>query len=549
MPKFLADDFESCINLLHEIVNRDDCGPRQGAKLALKSLEADTTRSSEIQGKYTDFTDLELTCDLVNQLVDISSKIFDGELHRDLTVAIKESCKWLKVHFQAHPTDRQRYSDFIQVRVPESFPWEVVRPEAKGLALLYNFSPFQDTGATVASKRIRDFSESIDVIACSFLHKKKMDRSVEKIAEPYIKNRHFLNLIPSWASWEPYRAFIAKSNNLADALISEGASYEFVYSRAMWAPSIYSGAEFKFRHPNIKWIAEFSDPLSLDVEGRARGGEIPLDSTSLRFIEAIENRYGDLPESRKTIFGLAEILAYAFADEIIFTNEHQKSTMMSHIENSTLRERVQRVSTVSHHPSLPPEYYEVMSSEYSVDDKKLNLGYFGEFYSSRSITEVTSAIRSLPPSLRDKVNLHVFTNYIPNSSGRSRPRQFSKIQFDELVSRALQGVGAEGIESLVFLNPSLPYLEFLATTNMLDYLIVNDAQSGEHHSLNPYLPSKWSDYKGSNAKTWAFIEDGSILSQQGIANTTPVGDSLVAREVLWEMISHKFPDRTSQEFS
>ena len=82
----------------------------------------------------------------------------------------------------------------------------------------------------------------------------------------------------------------------------------------------------------------------------------------------------------------------------------------------------------------------------------------------------------------------------------------------------------------------------MATTEKLDYLIVNDAVSGDHHSVNPYLPSKWSDYAGSSAKSWGFVEDGSILSQKPVDVKTPVGDAYEAREVLWNMVLQKFPE-------
>ena len=482
------------------------------------------------------------TCDFVSLL---NRKIETADTRSDVQQLEGykiQAVRWLKDWIAAHPEDRQRLSDIVQGRVDEGFPWDVVRPPSTALAMLYNFSPFQDTGATVASKRLRDFTRSFDVIACSFLNKKKIDSTIEAIAEPYVNSKYFLPLNPSWASWEAFQAFVAHSNRAANSLLADGRKYDFVYSRAMWAPSIYAGAWFKMKHPEIAWVAEFSDPLSLDVEGLSRGGEIPRDAFSATLMQEIQSSFADVMPEDLNIFSLAEYLVYALADEIIFTNDNQRATMLEHVVDPRARARIEEVSSVSNHPTLPRNYYLREDSNYEVDDDALNLGYFGEFYSSRGITEVTAAIRSLPETIQRRVRLHVFTNYIPAFDGARRPRNFSQAQFDDLVNRALEGVGATGIEHLVRLNASLPYLTFLATTEKLDYLIVNDARSGEHHTVNPYLPSKWSDYAGSSAETWAFVESGSILSTKPATVKTPVGDVSRAREDLWTMVVRKFPE-------
>lgn len=443
-------------------------------------------------------------------------------------------------HVSAVPGHRQALSDVLQSRPNRQLPWKEAMPPATAVAFLYNFSPFQDTGATVASKRIRNFERTFDVISCSFLHRKKQDYTVESIAEPYISSKYFVPLAPSWASWEPFKAYALRASAFADKKVEHGARYEMVYSRAMWAPSMYAAKLFKEMHPRIHWVAEFSDPMSLDVEGLPRGSELPEDDLAKKFSDEIFAEYPELSEQKFSVFSLAETLVYAFADEIMFTNSNQMQEMLDHISSERLRKRVESRAVVSNHPTLPRPYYLRQDSGYVVDEEKLNLGYFGEFYSSRSITEVTSAIRTLPEQLRSRVHLHVFTNFIPSGPGNQRPRNMSKKQYDDYVRRAYDGVGAEGIEDQVTFNASLPFLKFLATTEKLDYLIVNDAKTGSHHSANPFLPSKWSDYAGSSAKSWGFIETGSILSSKPVTVKTPVGDALGARTALWSMVEEKF---------
>lgn len=447
---------------------------------------------------------------------------------------------WLRVLFSGAPEHRQWISDRIVWRLGDDFPWHRVQPPATGLALLYNFSPFQDTGSTVASKRLREFAASVDVIACSFLHHKKQDPTIERISAPYVTSKYFLPLSPTWASWEPCSAFAVQASNLAERYLADGGGrHEFVYTRAMWAPPIYAGARLKLRHPELRWIVEFSDPLSLDVEGRHRGGPVQRDATSTPLLEAYEKAYGQLGEEDVSIFALAEHLAYAFADEIIFTNANQQRVMLDHLADEDLRRRVEAVARVSQHPTLPATFYEMYEAGPVLDPHCLNLAYFGEFYSSRGLTEVTSAIRTLPDHLRSLIRLHVFTNYVSDASGGVRQRSFSVKQHEALVQRAIDGVGAEGIEELVTFHPSLPYLQFLAATNGFDLLIVADAQSGDNHPVNPYLPSKWSDYSGSRAHTWALVERNSVLSTKDPTERSTVGSVREAREVLWRLAEQK----------
>lgn len=418
--------------------------------------------------------------------------------------------------------------------------WDRFRTGASGLAILYNFAPFADTGSTVASKRLRDFARTMDVISCSWVNHKKVDPTVGIISRPYIGRQSYLDLRPSWASWEAYEEFCREGMDQIASWKAEGQNYDLLYSRANWASSHYLATAYKQQNPDIEWVAEFSDPLSLDVEGSRRGDALDRNNAFLADLVApVEAEYGRIPDDHFTIFGLAEILPYALAETVLFTNEHQMASMLEHVYSPALVERVRRHAEVSNHPTLPPVYYSARTVDYKVDPTKLNLAYFGEFYATRGITDLTVALKMLSPEMRDHVHLHVFTNFVPEGGLASKPAGFSQKSFKALVKRAQDGVGAHGIEHLVTFNASLPFLEFLGVTAAFDYLIVNDAHSGPNHQVNPFLPSKWSDYAGSEAAAWALVEDGSILSGKPARVKTPVGDPNAAREMLWKLIEDK----------
>jgi hypothetical protein len=81
-----------------------------------------------------------------------------------------------------------------------------------------------------------------------------------------------------------------------------------------------------------------------------------------------------------------------------------------------------------------------------------------------------------------------------------------------------------GLSDVVVAAPYVPYLEFLNLTTRMDVLLVNDARTRGIHETNPYLPSKWSDYRGSGTDVWAVVEPGSVLSTQDVAYRSELGD-------------------------
>ena len=481
--------------------------------------------------------------DLAALITRLSTPSPAGRNRRDDTL-LRAATAALRARAEEGPDERRRvYDDIISTR-PTSFPWDEVRPAGRGLAFLYQFAPWVDTGAVVASKRLRERGDVVDVISVSGAHRRRIDPTIAMVSAPYVDRLIHLDIPQAWASWGNIRVFCAQALEAAERLT--GAPRTHVYSRAMWAPSHFAAALYTLRHPDVPWVAEFSDPLSMDVEGEPRvGGPVTREEWIEPVFHAVEQRFGPIPEERMGVFPLTEWIAYALADEVVFTNELQRVTMLDAIGDVAIRRSVEARSVVRNHPTLPASYYEVAPSHYTVDPTKLNLAYFGEFYSTRGIGDVTNAIRMLPADLRQQVSLHVFTNYVPAGSGRSRPAHMTPAAYDALVKRAQDGIGADGIEDQVHLNAALPYLEFLNVTGRFDHLIVCDAKRGRHFAVNPYLPSKWSDYANSTAKTWALVEEGSSLDAKNADVTSPVGDPERAASVLRDLIRAKREEGTA----
>jgi hypothetical protein len=92
------------------------------------------------------------------------------------------------------------------------------------------------------------------------------------------------------------------------------------------------------------------------------------------------------------------------------------------------------------------------------------------------------------------------------------------------------------LTDVVVARPYVPYLDFLALTTQFDCLLVNDAATTGNHAVNPYLPSKWSDYAGAGVDVWAVVEPGSILSTMPTAYRSVVGDASAAADVLRRIV-------------
>lgn len=396
-------------------------------------------------------------------------------------------------------------------------PWRVINwGLAEELALLYGFTPFVDTSGVVAARRIRARCHPVDVISQAMLNKRGTDESSAIIADPFIVRRRTLAGDASWRDWPDISRYIQDAQAaIADLEQLNRRPYRTVYSRSMWAPSTLAAALHKIRRPEVYWRAEFSDPLRYDISHQPRNARMKPGAIAREFRAAMAVR-GVVTPRDNLLFEWCELLAYAMADEIVFTNENQRDYMLGYCEDRALAERALSVSQVSHHPTPPERFYHLVESSYRMDPERIHVGYFGQLYVSRTLTEVTDALRRLDDRDRARVQFHIFT---------SDPEQLST----EL-SKA-------GLDDVVVATGYRPYLEFLNLTTQFDALIVNDAATRAHHPVNPYLPSKLSDYLGSGTPIWAISEPGSVLSRTPTQYASALGDVEAAAGIIDQLIN------------
>ncbi|MBC7630891.1 glycosyltransferase [Aeromicrobium sp.] len=404
-----------------------------------------------------------------------------------------------------HPDENRRVIDSMSARIIN--PWvyhHLNRKRARDLVTCYAFLPSNNTSALVAARRVRERGVCVDVVSHQMDGVHGRDVAAGVIVEPFIGNHLSIPGRPTFSQWRGVVEFCAAGMSAIERWEhTRGRSYRSVYSRAMWPSSHVLAALYKVRHPETTWIAEFSDPLSENVEGETRkAGTRDDDALSREIEEGLEAAGHPLPHHLGLLQWI-EHIAYALADEIVFTNTLQQQTMLTDIADETLHDRVVEHTRISPHPTLPPEFYQISDVAYPLEPGLTHVAYFGAFYPTRGLTEVTDAIRALPREYRDRLRFHVFTK--DPEDLRTELRKAS-------------------LDDTVITNHYVPYLDFLHLTTLFDCLLVNDARTADTHPVNPYLPSKISDYDGSGRPVWAVVEPGSSLSERKVAYSSVLGD-------------------------
>lgn len=382
------------------------------------------------------------------------------------------------------------------------FPWSVVYlSPPTDLVFSYCFPPFSDTSAIVAAKVVAERASRADVISANLEGVRNRDSSLSLVASRWIASHTEIDCPPSFSDWNSISRFAQLAFEAAEEKQGKnGADYKSVYSRALWVGSHVAALLFKLRFPAVRWSAEFSDPLRYGVDGSKRSGELTSNDISKRLLSAINE---SVPSSLEveTLFDLVEYATMTVADELIFTNPNQLEFMLLDYPKD-LQLKIRAKAVVRPHPSPSPELYHLARCRYRFPQGVLNLAYFGSFYRNRGLSDIFTALMNLPARSRGKIKLHVFTNN---------------------ASELEEQIFVLGLHDVVCVNEYLPYFEFLNATTKVDVLLVNDTAGTFEGGRNPFLPSKYSDYKNAPAKIWGLVSEGSPLSQLDIHYKSNIG--------------------------
>jgi glycosyltransferase involved in cell wall biosynthesis len=351
-----------------------------------------------------------------------------------------------------------------------------------------------------------------------------LDPTLEMIAGHLVWRRGVLRTESRFSGWKSIVAWCEEGRRHTEQWIAESAErgellegsrlpWSTLYSRAHFIASHFLAALIKIDHPQLEWEAEFSDPCSRDVTGAERFSPTSDDELRAHLAEAIRAAGFTPPQSDNANVWVEQV-AYALADRIVFTNENQAEYMIGLIEDAALAERVRERATVSHHPEPPERFYRVSDVHLDVDPRKVNIGYFGNVYGTRSLVPLLDAVALLDEEDRSRLALYIYTSTA------------EELQED---------VEERGIEDVVHVHPFVSYFDHLALTTQLDVLLAVDALRPANAPSNPFLVSKWSDYKGSGRAIWLMYEESSVLARMdhpALVYRTPTDHMSAALQLL-----------------
>lgn len=403
-----------------------------------------------------------------------------------------------------------------------------LKDKMKNVEKLYitsKFPPLTDVSGIVFSKRIINSNEKVDVVCSDFDEKKDFD--FNKIIDKYIDEKYIIEGKYISNSVDYVNYFRKKGISL---LNKSNKKYKTIFSRSWTVESHFLAFEYKLLNPDVKWVAEFSDPLSFDINNQLRVNK-PFIADE-EYFEKVNNAinklnkklfmdksedYFPLIKSGDELLFLAEYIPFLFADTVRFTNENQRRVMLKQF-GYDIFDFVFNKSEVLRHPTLDSKYYFVKESDYPVDENMLNFAYFGTYLGKRHLEYLFKSFEELDDDIKQKIRIHLF---VPDADFiKSNLKYFDMNKY-------------------IKIGDKVPFLEFLNLTTKMDVLIVNDLVTEGVFEINPYLPSKLADYLGSGNDIWFICEKGSAMDKFPYKYKSYIDNYELTKQVLLNILIDK----------
>ncbi|OFT34785.1 hypothetical protein HMPREF3155_08375 [Corynebacterium sp. HMSC06D04] len=453
--------------------------------------------------------------EVLKELVDIDStpKLVDAQKS-----LIRSQLGFVKRYLASHPSSLKRVREVGGEYPLPGWIWEELNRGAgsNSLVISFCFPPFSDPSSSVVAKRIHDWREPVDVICNDMSTVRRTDWTLKAVSAPFVCKVTELDSPNYFSDWGALLDFGEKAKAAFIKNQFAGRKYEKLYSRALWAGSHLAGALIKLNTgDSIRWTAEFSDPLRFDVTGKHRSGVIESGAVVEEILSKILR--SGLPRiTIESVFDLIEAATVLLADELIFTNENQKRIIMSSYPGGWV-ELIEAKSTILPQSTLPATFYRRPSiPKAAVDggDRRIRIGYFGSFYPNRGVGLLVDALNELDTADSKLFEFHCF---VPDPV------------------TAQKKLNEVGRNASIYVHPYQQYIPFLRTLSGFDILLVVDSDTRDCFEVNPFLPSKYSDYVGAAAKLWGFVQPGSPLSELDLDFKTELGNRRSIVETLKEV--------------
>ncbi|MDX8288973.1 glycosyltransferase [Metabacillus indicus] len=499
------------------------------ASLTKKAVYYRTLRENSISRQAMTFNfNVEQRADCIEKMNELLVPDLPFEKRDFIERKINAQVSFIVKYYEEHKDEYDRIMKEISSRRPTYFPYHLLNKDrVEQLVVSYCFPPYNDTAGNVMAKRMRQAGKVSDVIYNTMDKVRTKNASLNQMVDDLIHTRLPINSPSSFSHWAHIKTFVDMGMKGANELVEKNGVHKQVFSRAMWAASHFLAYEYKKKYPQTKWVAEFSDPLIYDIEAKKRLVDI-TDQGYLKQLEADVKKAGYPSPNDASLFVWCEYLPYIFADELIFTNKNQYQYMMDMFPIEEIKPIIKQKVVIEPHPTLSESYYHMEEFDYPLlSEDHVNVAYFGNFYSKRNLNDLFSGLKEAHEDTQRKVLIHVFT---------AKPTELE----DQLKN--------DPLEDSIIVNGFVDFYTFLNLCTKFDCLVVNDSTTKDNKPINPYLPSKLSDYKGSGTDIWGVYEEGSILGQsEGVTYLSPLNDARAAGTVFDKMVAKKFSGKKARK--
>ena len=330
-----------------------------------------------------------------------------------------------------------------------------------------SFFPYNDTVTLLTYKRLRDLDLDIDV----FCFKGKEDPSLLKELENDPKYHKFNIKYTTDLDWAiprnyPLRlpvSLFLMNKYVSDALKEfEKKNYRYLYSSIVPGISHIAANKIKQKHPEVEWIASFSDPFKGSPYKKA-------DLSDRSFIYKIAYNVGaySLYNDRY------EEVAVKNADKLIFICEEQRDFTLNQYDNYEQLKKKSIIYPLTYIPDW--QMYKELLNTKRVSNKVKQAVHLGRLYGLRRIDSFLEALKELNEEidhLEDKIVFH----------------QYSEIQAPDV-----KKIEEYGLEKVFVLHDKVSYKESVEKMKEADILVLFDTLMPQE-KVQPYLPSKIVEY-------------------------------------------------------
>lgn len=211
--------------------------------------------------------------EVIRRIYNLSERYRSGILENKIFAA----SSFIVAYLREHPEDCNRVLRMVLDSCPDYTANKYINERlSKSLAVSFCFAPWVDTAGVVAAKRLFTAGRPFDVISDDMSKFRNKDDNLRKISH-HLVGAHVELKSNTTSTLDPVGAMeFARQASENAKILNKTRHYERMYSRVMWPASHFAAAAIKASLPEIRWTAEFSDPMVTDIMSEKRPGKMDM---------------------------------------------------------------------------------------------------------------------------------------------------------------------------------------------------------------------------------------------------------------------------------